>query len=810
LYKNPSKKQMKRFIYLLAILLLSINSFAQGHFVLAFIGPGQEHMNIYVITATIGGVALEAGDEIAAFDGNICCGKVLLTGPIVITDYNTFGAIYASQKDVGLSNGYTIGNAITFKFWDSSKSLEISGISAVYFDNTGSAISTPTYFASTDPILVKLTVAASVNHAPASNAGPDQSVNEGDQVTLDGSASSDADSNPLTYVWTAPAGITLSSTTVAKPTFTAPEVNSDTNYTFSLVVNDGTVNSTADQVVITVKQVNKVPVANAGTDFSVNEGSTVTLDGSLSSDPDGNTLTYFWTAPAGITLSSATVAKPTFTAPEVASDTPYTFSLIVNDGTVNSPADQVIITIKQVNKSPVANAGTDQSVNKGATVTLDGSLSSDPDGNTLTYFWTAPAGITLSSATVAKPTFTAPEVASDTPYTFSLVVNDGTVNSTADQVVITVKQVNKAPIANAGPDQSVNENSLCTLDGSASSDPDGDALTYKWTAPAGITLSSLTAAKPTFTAPDVTINTNYTFTLVVNDGKLNSSTDQVTITVKKGNQAPIANAGVDQSVNEGILVTLDGTASADPDIDALTYSWSPPSVITLSSNTSAKPTFTAPEVVVNTNYTFTLIVNDGTVNSPVAQVVITVKNVDHAPYVKDSIKNMSVDKRSPDKIIDLKTVFADDDLGDVLSYTITSNTNNQVATAKITGSDLTISFSTENIGLSEILITASSNGKEAKSKFKVEVKIPTETDPMINDQKLMVYPNPTSGKIKIVFDRIPQNGTFLTVNNVDGKAVLKQYIQNKEEWIDLNGNPPGLYLIQTNLNKIKVQKVILK
>jgi hypothetical protein len=708
---------MKRFIYLLAILLLSINSFAQGHFVLAFIGPGQEHMNIYVITATIGGVALEAGDEIAAFDGNICCGKVLLTGPIVITDYNTFGAIYASQKDVGLSNGYTIGNAITFKFWDSSKSLEISGISAVYFDNTGSAISTPTYFASTDPILVKLTVAASVNHAPASNAGPDQSVNEGDQVTLDGSASSDADSNPLTYVWTAPAGITLSSTTVAKPTFTAPEVNSDTNYTFSLVVNDGTVNSTADQVVITVKQVNKVPVANAGTDFSVNEGSTVTLDGSLSSDPDGNTLTYFWTAPAGITLSSATVAKPTFTAPEVASDTPYTFSLVVNDGTVNS---------------------------------------------------------------------------------------------TADQVVITVKQVNKAPIANAGPDQSVNENSLCTLDGSASSDPDGDALTYKWTAPAGITLSSLTAAKPTFTAPDVTINTNYTFTLVVNDGKLNSSTDQVTITVKKGNQAPIANAGVDQSVNEGILVTLDGTASADPDIDALTYSWSPPSVITLSSNTSAKPTFTAPEVVVNTNYTFTLIVNDGTVNSPVAQVVITVKNVDHAPYVKDSIKNMSVDKRSPDKIIDLKTVFADDDLGDVLSYTITSNTNNQVATAKITGSDLTISFSTENIGLSEILITASSNGKEAKSKFKVEVKIPTETDPMINDQKLMVYPNPTSGKIKIVFDRIPQNGTFLTVNNVDGKAVLKQYIQNKEEWIDLNGNPPGLYLIQTNLNKIKVQKVILK
>ncbi len=470
-----------------------------------------------------------------------------------------------------------------------------------------------------------------VNKAPLANAGANQSVNEGETVMLDGIGSTDFDGNTLTYAWTTPAGITLSSATAVKPTFTAPEVTADTDYTFTLVVNDGTVNSPADQVVITVKHVNKVPQANAGVNQSVNEGSTVSLDGIGSTDFDGNPLTYAWTAPAGITLSSATAAKPTFTAPEVTADTDYTFTLVVNDGTVNSPADQVVITVKHVNKAPVANAGVNQSVNEGATVTLDGIGSTDFDENPLTYAWTAPAGITLSSANAVKPTFTAPEVIADTDYTFTLVVNDGTVNSPADQVVITVKHVNKAPVANAGVNQSVNEGATVSLDGIGSTDFDGNPLTYAWTTPAGIVLSSANAAKPTFTAPEVIADTDYTFTLVVNDGTVNSTADQVVITVKHVNKAPVANAGVNQSVNEGATVTLDGLGSTDFDENPLTYAWTAPAGIVLSSASAAKPTFTAPEVIADTDYTFTLMVNDGTVNSPADQVVVTVKHVNKAP-----------------------------------------------------------------------------------------------------------------------------------------------------------------------------------
>ena len=111
-----------------------------------------------------------------------------------------------------------------------------------------------------------------------------------------------------------------------------------------------------------------------------------------------------------------------------------------------SAADEVTIT---VNTPPVAEAGTNQTVNYGATVTLNGSGSSDADGDTLTYAWTQTEGttVTLSSTTAASPTFTAPGEAGD--LTFQLTVTDshGAASST-DDVTITI---NTPPVADAGP-----------------------------------------------------------------------------------------------------------------------------------------------------------------------------------------------------------------------------------------------------------------------------------------------------------------------------------------------------------------------
>lgn len=184
--------------------------------------------------------------------------------------------------------------------------------------------------------------------------------------------------------------------------------------------------------------------------------------------------------------------------------------------------------------------------------------------------------------------------------TFQLIVNNGNQDSAPATVNITVKHVNHVPVADAGPSQTVGEGAPVTLDGSASYDPDSDPLTYQWTQTGGpaVTLSSPTAVKPTFTAPAVSSGSvTLSFFLIVSDGSLSSSA-QVSIIVEHVNHPPVANAGSNQTVNEGKLVTLSGTASTDPDGDALSYAWSQMSgtPVTLSTPDSANTTFTAPVV----------------------------------------------------------------------------------------------------------------------------------------------------------------------------------------------------------------------
>ncbi|PHV15591.1 hypothetical protein CSQ90_16630 [Janthinobacterium sp. BJB303] len=193
---------------------------------------------------------------------------------------------------------------------------------------------------------------------------------------------------------------------------------------------------------------------------------------------------------------------------------------------------QVIADIATV--PPVAQAGPLQSVVTGTVVTLDGSGSSADAGRTLSYAWTLPskpAGSTasLSSPTSARPTFTV-DVAGT--YVASLVVNDGKVSSNAAAVSVTASTANAAPVAHAGYAQQVLSGSVVELDGSASSDANGDALTFAWeltTKPANskATLSSASSAKSTFTADASGL---YVAKLIVNDGKASSADATVTVT----------------------------------------------------------------------------------------------------------------------------------------------------------------------------------------------------------------------------------------------------------------------------------------
>ena len=296
------------------------------------------------------------------------------------------------------------------------------------------------------------------------------------------------------------------------------------------------------------------------------------------------------------------------------------------------------------NQAPLADAGLDQAVTINTLVTLNGGGSSDPDGNLpLLYSWTQTGGsppVVLSSATISQPTFTAPDSA--TVLTFTLIVTDSLgLGSTPDTVVVTVGGVlNQLPVANAGLDQAVTINTLVTLNGGGSSDPDGNLpLVYSWTQTGGsspVVLSSATISQPTFTAPGSA--TVLTFTLVVTDSLgLGSAPDTVVVTVSGvPNQPPFADAGPNQAVNTRLPVTLNGSNSFDPDGHPLTYGWTQAGglLVSLSSHSAISPTFIAPGST--TILTFTLIVTDslGLASTPDTVVIAVTEYRIYLPLVK--------------------------------------------------------------------------------------------------------------------------------------------------------------------------------
>ncbi|MBK8205965.1 MAG: S8 family serine peptidase [Planctomycetes bacterium] len=301
---------------------------------------------------------------------------------------------------------------------------------------------------------------------------------------------------------------------------------------------------------------NSAPVADAGTDVTVRENNPGQLNAGGSSDADGDTVFFAWQQTGGsitLTLNSASVVNPTFTAPSVTQDEVVTFEVTTSDCSGAFTTDTVQVTV-QNNLAPVASAGADFGVLGTDPGALDATASTDPESDPLTYAWVQTSGIAiaLTGANTAAPTFTAPAVTVNELATFEVTVTDDRGDFSVDAVQVTI-EVNVAPVANAGPDQAAIWSAPITLDGTASTDANsGDVITWAWVQIGGtntVVLTGDTTAQPTFTAPatDDTLR----FELTVTDRFGLTSTDRVVVYVNETGAFPSSSGGGKGKKSEG-------------------------------------------------------------------------------------------------------------------------------------------------------------------------------------------------------------------------------------------------------------------
>ncbi len=352
------------------------------------------------------------------------------------------------------------------------------------------------------------------NTPPVADAGPDQQVVEGDLVQLDGSGSYDPDGLAITYHWEAPVGIQLSDSTAMKPTFNAPQVDEDTDYTFTLTVFDGDLYSDPDQVTITV--FNIAPPTADFTAFPITGSAPLEVSFFDASYPVIDE--WEWDFGDGAT-SFAQNPFHTYDSSGV-----YTVSLTVTNmfGVDTFTRDDYIV-VAAAPLNPPSN------------------LTYTVDDNDVSLDWDAPVSKDVDYykvyrdydviAIVYDPTTTYDDNDLDYgqyQYFVTAMYAEGESSPTN---MVTVDVVNEPPVANAGPDQQIDEGTFVQLDGSGSYDPEGLPLTYDWVTPPEITLDDPTIVDPSFTAPLVTVTQDFPIVLTVYDGYQWSEPDTVIITV---------------------------------------------------------------------------------------------------------------------------------------------------------------------------------------------------------------------------------------------------------------------------------------
>ncbi|EED28617.1 glycosyl hydrolase, family 18 [Vibrio sp. 16] len=197
----------------------------------------------------------------------------------------------------------------------------------------------------------------------------------------------------------------------------------------------------------------------------------------------------------------------------------------------------------------------------------------------------------------------------------------------------TTTPVNRAPVANAGADVTVDGPATVSLDGSASKDSDGTIASYQWSQVSGtpVTLVGASSAAASFEVNEVTQTQTLSFKLTVTDNEGATASDTVTVTVNAKdlppvNTPPVAAIVAPANVNAGDVVVVDASSSSDADNDQLTYTWDVPAGLNATVD-GATVSFVAAEYTQDTSLAFTVTVSDGKATASASSTVVVAKKV---------------------------------------------------------------------------------------------------------------------------------------------------------------------------------------
>jgi hypothetical protein len=672
---------------------------------------------------------------------------------------------------------------------------------------------------------------AVANNAPTANAGPDRTITLPDNtVTLTGSGT-DSDGSIASYSWTkvsGPAGGTIQTPATAGTSITGLAAGT---YVYRLTVTDNLGATDTDDVNVIVNNApapappaNVAPVANAGADRNITlPTNTVTLNGS-GTDSDGTIASYSWTkisGPAGGNIQTPAAASTSVTGLNAGT---YVYRLTVTDNAGATDSDDVQVVVNNStapspsNQAPVANAGADLVLTLPTnTATLNGS-GTDADGSVASYAWTkvsGPSGGNIQSANTASTQITAMTAGT---YVFRLTVTDNNGAQDTDDVQVVVNNApaaasNQPPIANAGTNISITlPTSTATLNGSGP-DPDGTIASYSWTkvsGPAGGTLGTPNQAS---TSVSGLLQGTYVFRLTVTDNVGGRATDDVQVVVNAApvapNQAPIANAGRDQSITLPVSsVTLDGSASRDADGTITTYSWrkvSGPAGGSLSNGGSQKAVANG---LVKGEYEYELTVTDDRGGTSTDRVKVTVIKVNKKPVL------VTVDTAYvtlPVQNTELSAVDSYDPDGTISSYEWTYVSGPQ-SPRMLTPRNAKTIITDLVQGTYRFTVSATDNDNDRSSSAVVVIVQPNSGRRIVPD--VNIYPNPAVNQVNVQINTLLNGKTTLTFYDMNGKPVLTDVftkVSNKAtRQVNIARLPKGTYgiLIQVELAEPVVEKLV--